>query len=222
MGAIEHEKYQEIHQKYPHKDIEWKGGNQASITKDGIEICKLNNKPVVANDPEKYKLEGITINNYRNLDLPIKAKGGPMHMSLAVKNLQGKNINNKDAVYLTAHYDKDGKLVEMTTPIPVYFTSTSKDSPVCIKRKGKIYTLPINRGKYEEMCKEIEINKGIAIDVVKDTKVQDSIILKPKTNKIKSLIPEKVVTSLKPYTAEQDTHVIINQKKSKSLDGPTK
>ena len=222
MGAIEHEKYQEIHQKYPHKDIEWKGGNQASITKDGIEICKLNNKSAIANDSEKYKLEGITINHYRNLDLPVKAKGGPMHMSLAVKDLQGKNINNKDAVYLTAHYDKEGQLVEMTTPIPVYFTSASKDSPVCIKRKGKIYTLPVNRGKYEEMCKEIEINKGIAIGVVKDTKVQDSIILEPKTNKIKSLIPEKVVTSLKPYTAEQDTHVIMSRKNSKGLNGHTK
>lgn len=63
-----------------------------------------------------------------------------MHMSLPVKDLQEKNINSKDAVYLTAHYDKEGQLVEMTTPIPIYFTSRSKDSPVCIKKRGNIHS----------------------------------------------------------------------------------
>ena len=43
-----------------------------------------------------------------------------MHMSLAVKDLQGKNVSEKEAVYLTAHYDKKGKLIEMTAPVPVY------------------------------------------------------------------------------------------------------
>lgn len=32
------------------------------------------------------------------------------------------------------------------------------------------------------MRKEIEINKGLAVDAVKDTKVQDSVILNPKTS----------------------------------------
>ena len=213
MGAIEREKYQEIHRKYPHSDIEWKGGNQASISRDGIEICKLSNKPVAVSDPAIYKLGGTTIANYRNLDLPVQAKGGPMHMSLAVKDLQGKNISDKDAVYLTAHYDKEGKLVEMTMPIPVYFTVTDKDSPVCIKRKGKIYTLPVNRGKYEEMIRAIEVNKGIEIGVGKSTKTQDSIILGSKTgNKVKSLVPPQVVNKLKPHTAKNGVHSVVSKK----------
>ena len=216
MGAIEREKYQEIHRKYPHSDIEWQGGNQASITRDGIEICKLNNKPVAASDHATYKLGETTIANYRNLDLPVQAKGGPMHMSLAVKDLQGKNISDKDAVYLTAHYDKEGKLVEMTTPIPVYFTGTDKDSPVCIKRKGKIYTLPVNRGKYEEMIKKIEINKGIETSVGKGTKTQDRIILGPKTSKVKSLVPPQVVTTLKPHTTQRGAHTTIVSRKKRS------
>jgi len=216
MGAIEREKYQEIHRKYPHSDIEWKGENQASITKDGIEICKLSNKPVAVSNPAIYKLGGATIANYRNLDLPVKAKGGPMHISLAVKDLQGKNISDKDAVYLTAHYDKEGKLVEMTAPIPVYFTGTDKDSPVCIKRKGKLYTLPVNRGKYEEMIRAVEVNKDIEIGVGKSTKTQDSIILGPRTgNKVKSLVPPQVVNKLKPHTAKNATPTIVVSKKGK-------
>jgi len=213
MGAIEREKYQEIHRKYPHSDIEWKGQNQASITKDGVEICKLNNKPVIVSNPAIYKLGGATIANYRNLDLPVQAKGGPMHMSLTVKDLQGKNISDKDSVYLTAHYDKEGKLVEMTAPIPVYFTGTDKDSPVCIKRKGKIYTLPVNRGKYEEMSRAIEVNKGIERGVGKGAKTQDSIILEPKTgNKVKNLVPPQVVDKLKPHTAKNGVHSMVSKK----------
>jgi len=97
--------------------------------------------------------------------VPLKAESGPVHISLAIKDLEGKNISEKNAAYLTAHYDKAGKLVEMTTPIPVYYSSKDKESPVCIKRDGKIYTLPVNRGQYEAMQKEIERNKGLKLEV---------------------------------------------------------
>ena len=79
--------------------------------------------------------------------------------------MEGKNISAKNAAYLTAQYDKSGKLVEMKTPIPVHYSSTDKESPVCIKRDGKIYTLPVNRGQYEAMQKEIEKNKGLQLEV---------------------------------------------------------
>ena len=58
--------------------------------------------------------------------------------------------------------------MEMTTPIPVHYSSTDKESPVCIKRDGKIYTLPVNRGQYEAMQKEIEKNKGLQLEVSSD------------------------------------------------------
>ena len=164
MADIEHEKYKEIHSKYPHSDIEWQGKNQVSINKDGVELCKLNSKPVTP-PPAGYELDGQKIANYRSLELPLKAESGPMHMSLAVKDLQGNNISGKNAVYLTAHYDKQGKLVEMTAPIPVYYTDKGRESPVCIKRDGKTYTLPVNRGQYEDMLKQIEVNKGLQAEL---------------------------------------------------------
>ena len=160
LAEIEREKYKEIHNKYAYEDIEWNDRNQASITKDGVEICKLGNQKTTG-ERQEYNLNGKTISNYRSLDLPLETEKGPMHMSLAVKDLQGKNVSEKEAVYLTAHYDKKGKLIEMTTPVPVYYTGKDKSSPVCIKQNGKIYTLPVNRGKYEEMMKEIAQNKGL-------------------------------------------------------------
>ena len=164
MADIEHEKYKEIHSKYPHSDIDWQGKNQVSINKNGVEICKLNSKPVTPS-PAGYELDGQKIANYRSLELPLKAESGPMHMSLAVKDLQGDNISGKNAVYLTAHYDKQGKLVEMTAPIPVYYTDKGRESPVCIKRDGKTYTLPVNRGQYEDMLNQIEKNKGLQAEL---------------------------------------------------------
>ncbi len=165
MNEIEREKYKEIHAKYPYKDIDWQGGKKASISKDGVEICKLDDSVPSARE---YSLNGKPISNYRSLDVPLKADGGPMHMSLAVKDSQGNNISAKDAVYLSAHYDDKGKLVEMTTPVPVYFTSQDKESPVCIKQDGRVYTLPINRGKYEEMQQQIAINKGLSVEKTAD------------------------------------------------------
>ena len=160
LAEKEREKYKEIHNKYAYEDIEWNDRNQASITKDGVEICKLGNQKTTG-ERQEYNLNGKTISNYRSLDLPLDTEKGPMHMSLAVKDLQGKNVSEKEAVYLTAHYDKKGKLIEMTAPVPVYYTGKDKSSPVCIKQNGKIYTLPVNRGKYEEMMKEIAQNKGL-------------------------------------------------------------
>ncbi len=103
--------------------------------------------------------------------MPLKAESGPAHISLAIQDLEGKNISVKDAaylkdaLYLKARYDKAGKLVEMTTP-PVHYSSTDKESPVCIKSGKKFYTLPVNRGQYEAMQKEIEKNKGLKLEVI--------------------------------------------------------
>ena len=198
MGEIEREKYKEIHKKYPHSDIDWSASNTASIKKDGVEFCKLSDK--ASSVPAEYRIGQEKITKYRNLDLPTKAQSGPMHISLAVKDLRGNNISAKDAVYFTAHYDKQGKLVEMTAPIPVYYTSEDKNSPVCIKRDGKIYTLPVNRGKYEEMMKTIVINKGLDVGLDKGAVAQDVIMVGQKP-KAKDLIQADLVSKLKPYTA---------------------
>ena len=50
MNDMEREKYKEIHAKYPYKDIDWQGGKKASISKDGVELCKLSDSVPVAKD----------------------------------------------------------------------------------------------------------------------------------------------------------------------------
>ena len=94
-----------------------------------------------------------------------------MHVSLAVKDELGNNIATEKAVYFTAHYDKAGKLTEVSSPQPVKFTGTGADAVGYIEREGKIYTLPVTQGKYKEMIKEVEINKGIAVDLSQKMKV---------------------------------------------------
>ncbi len=200
MNDMEREKYKEIHAKYPYKDIDWQGGKKASISKDGVEICKLNDGVPAA---KEYNLNGKVISNFRSLDVPLKADDGPMHISLAVKDLQGNNISAKEAVYLSAHYDDKGKLVEMTTPVPVYFTSQDKESPVCIKQDGRVYTLPINRGKYEEMQKQIAINKGLSVEKIADlSQDQVGVVTKP-VHKAKQVLEgnQEAVDKLKRHSS---------------------
>jgi len=146
--------------------------------------------------------------------VPLKAESGPVHMSLAIQDLEGENISAKNAAYLTAHYDKAGKLVEMTTPIPVHYTSTDKESPICIKRDGKIYTLPVNRGQYEAMQKEIEKNKGLQLEV-KTEKAKDSIILGKNESLSKDV--KDIATKLAQYTSNSKSNV-PNLHKAKNVN----
>lgn len=44
-----------------------------------------------------------------------------MHASFALKDANGHNMPAKDAVYFTVHYDKSGKLMEVTSPQPIKF-----------------------------------------------------------------------------------------------------
>ncbi|MBN8511513.1 MAG: hypothetical protein J0L79_00590, partial [Rickettsiales bacterium] len=214
MNDMEREKYKEIHAKYPYKDIDWQGGKKASISKDGVELCKLSDSVPVA---KEYSLNGKVINNFRSLDVPLKADGGPMHMSLAVKDLQGKNISAKEAVYLSAHYDDQGKLVEMTTPVPVYFTSQDKESPVCIKQDGRVYTLPINRGRYEEMQKQIAINKGLVVDRTTELSHDQVEVSTRPVNKARQVIegnPE-ALDKLKRHSSAHHSYPPVHRNQSK-------
>jgi hypothetical protein len=99
---------------------------------------------------------------FRNVDLAIEEPlPGRLDLSLAVLDKDGNRIPQNEAVYFTAHYDQDGKLAEMSMPKPIKFLNEGKDSPIIIEQNGKEYTLPINRGQYERMQKQILINKGL-------------------------------------------------------------
>lgn len=83
-----------------------------------------------------------------------------MDLSIVALDENGNKPAASKAVYFTAHYEEgsNGKplLKEISSPIPVKFTSESKDALCYVEHDGKIYTLPLTRGKYEEMKIEVK------------------------------------------------------------------
>ncbi len=62
---------------------------------------------------------------------------------------------SKDAVYFTAHYDKSGKLTEISSPKPLKFMGSDSETAVgYIERDGQIYTLPVTQKNYEQMMQK--------------------------------------------------------------------
>ncbi|WP_250311828.1 Sca4 family protein [Rickettsia endosymbiont of Oedothorax gibbosus] len=107
------------------------------------------------------------INNYRTIDFPTELpnKTGSMHLSLAVKDENGRNIALDRAVYFTAHYDSQGKLSEISSPKPVRFNGEGDEAIGYIEHLGQVYSLPVTQGKYREMMLVLEKNKGQEINL---------------------------------------------------------
>ncbi|MCC8371757.1 MAG: Sca4 family protein, partial [Rickettsia endosymbiont of Pseudomimeciton antennatum] len=107
------------------------------------------------------------ISNYRTIDFPTEllSKTGPMHLSLAVKDENGRNIALDRAVYFTAHYDSQGKLSEISSPKPVRFNGEGDEAIGYIEHLGQVYSLPVTQGKYREMMLALEKNKGEEINL---------------------------------------------------------
>ncbi|WP_375333698.1 Sca4 family protein [Candidatus Tisiphia endosymbiont of Xenochironomus xenolabis] len=174
--------YQNVHTEFAgiFTTMEWKDGaveNDSGITTrkqvvrdaNGIEIATLAEATHKINPPhtvQKSDGTNVTINNYRTIDFPITLdNNGPMHLSLAVKDQNGKNIAASKAVYFTAHYDDDGKLVEVSSPHPVKFSGDSPDAVGYIEHGGQIYTFPVTQQKYKEMMQEVAKNLGHGVDI---------------------------------------------------------
>jgi hypothetical protein len=138
----------------------------AKIERDGVIVATLAEK-TVDTAPKEITLEDgttkVTVKSYRQIEFPTELKdgNGPAHFSMAVKDENGKNIAANDAVYFTAHYDDAGKLMEISSPKPVKFTGTGDDAVGYIEREGKIYTLPVTKGMYEKMERQVAENKGL-------------------------------------------------------------
>ena len=131
----------------------------------------------------------VNVKSYRTIDFPkeLEAGKGPLHLSMAVKDQNGRNISEKEAVYFTAHYDEQGKLTEISSPIPVKFMGKGDDAVGYIERVGpdgkpKVYTLPVTQGKYKEMMREVAKNKGMAVDLSQEVaqEAQDLALTKEK------------------------------------------
>lgn len=131
----------------------------------------------------------IYIAKYRKIDFPLALDPSLNNIDLvfAVKEVSGKNINAKNAKYFSAHY-KQGTLVSMSYPEPLKFVSTDKDAiGYCTGDDGKIYTVPVTLGTFNEMTKQIQENKKLEQKNTKNqlqSLVQKSHII---TDKLKSL-----------------------------------
>ncbi len=88
-----------------------------------------------------------------------------MHASFALKDANGHNMPSKDAVYFTVHYDKSGKLMEVTSPQPIKFMGKEDNAIGYIERNGEVYTLPVTKKAYNEMMTEVSKNQGMGINL---------------------------------------------------------
>ncbi|WP_342272492.1 Sca4 family protein [Candidatus Tisiphia endosymbiont of Parasteatoda lunata] len=114
--------------------------------------------------------DGVTereISNYRNINLPltIKPSSTAVHLSFPVQNEKGENIASSKALYFTVHYNKQGKLVEITNPLSLKFAGDDKDAIGYIQRGNNIYTIPVTKGQYEAMVQEVAKNKECNINM---------------------------------------------------------
>ncbi|WP_375331334.1 hypothetical protein [Candidatus Tisiphia endosymbiont of Oplodontha viridula] len=176
---IEQRGYTDIHKKFAaeYKDIEWqdKGADKSfSLQQNGKDVVTINETTLsydVSHDDKnaKYKTsEGEEIKNARMVNIPLSIDmQGACHMSFAVQDTNGRNISKEDAVYLTAHY-KNGKLVHLTKPTEIFSCSEDNKSPLYLKRKGKTYTLPVDKSTLEKLEQEVLKNKGEYVGIVKN------------------------------------------------------
>ncbi|MBN8512436.1 MAG: hypothetical protein J0L79_05345, partial [Rickettsiales bacterium] len=169
LAKIESTGYSKVHEQFKesYRDVSWKQ-DQGSKTRVS-EVTNANGEKIASikettldTAPTKVKLsDGTekTIRSHREIDFPknLDSGKGPAHFSMALKDENGRNMSEKDAVYFTAHYDDNGKLMEVSSPKPVKFTDTGVGY---IERNGQVFTLPVNKDKYEEMMQEVAINNG--------------------------------------------------------------
>ena len=175
LNKIEVEGYKKVHETFKDnfKDVVWEREPSvkvriAEIKNDAGEKITSLKETTVDTTPTKVTLEDGTtrdIKSYRQIDFPLKLDEGkgPAHFSMAVKDENGQNISAKDAVYFTAHYDDKGKLIEISSPIPVKFMGTGDDAIGYIERNGKVYTLPVTRGNYRDMMQEVALNNDLSV-----------------------------------------------------------
>ncbi|WP_375358383.1 Sca4 family protein [Candidatus Tisiphia endosymbiont of Neophilaenus lineatus] len=222
LEQVEIAGYKNVHTQFTDRfsPMEWKDGvgesgngitTKTQIVGDasGHEIATLTEATHQINPPKTVqKSDGTTveIKNYRTIDFPIELKdGGPMHLSLAVKDQHGRNIAASKAVYFTAHYDDDGKLIEVSSPRPVKFNGIGSDAVGYIEHGGQIYTLPVTQEKYKAMMQEVAKNKGHSVDISQsiDPLSVDSIITSPQKTEELDRTKEAVVSSSHELKSEE-------------------
>jgi hypothetical protein len=200
LNKIEVEGYKKVHAEFSDsfKNVNWtpdqvvaagqpKTKTSEITNEDGLVVAKIKETThdiaplaVTLDNGDK-----VNVKSYRTIDFPkeLEAGKGPLHLSMAVKDQNGRNISEKEAVYFTAHYDEQGKLTEISSPIPVKFMGNDDKAVGYIERNGKVYTLPFTQGKYKEMMQEVAKNQGMAVDLSQEVaqEAQDLALTKEKS-----------------------------------------
>ncbi len=155
----------------------------------------------------------VNVKSYRTIDFPTKLETGkgPLHLSMAVKDQNGRNISEKDAVYFTAHYDEQGKLTEISSPIPVKFMGNDDNAVGYIERNGKVYTLPVTKKTYNEMMKEVAKNQGMSVDLSQEVakETQDLALTKEKAKVSPALEREEEAVQSKKKTERSEDSIAL-------------
>ncbi|XVN43664.1 MAG: Sca4 family protein [Candidatus Rickettsia vulgarisii] len=190
LEEVEISGYKDIHTKFANRfsTMQWADGSElekdnvstrSQIVKspDNKEIATLTESTRKVTPPDiiiDSKGNNVELKSYRTINFPLKLDNNDtMHLSLAVKDQNGKNIDKNKAVYFTAHYE-NGKLLEVSSPPPIKFNGNDPKAVGYIEQNGKIYTLPVTRKKYQEMMREVAINKGHGIDLSVEQKLTKS------------------------------------------------
>ena len=147
--------------KYPNgfRPVGW---DQSQAT-ESKEVTKRKSQ-IFGNDDLVEKTKTTRVNGRdmkaRTCNFPyeIKAGTGPLHLSIILKDENGKNMEKSKAVYFSAHYDSQGELKEMTYPIPIQFDQKSGQG--FFIRDDKTYTLPIDKNTFERMQVQMDVNRS--------------------------------------------------------------
>lgn len=153
------------------KPVVWDGPSTASEktqvvkNKAGQEVCTLKE----TTSSQTFTVVGGSTKQVstRSIAFPpsLKEGSGPMHASFALKDANGHNMPAKDAVYFTVHYDKSGKLMEVTSPQPIKFMGKGDNAIGYIERNGEVYTLPVTKKAYNDLMTEVAKNQGMGINL---------------------------------------------------------
>lgn len=238
LHKIEVEGYKAVHTQFKDKfkDIEWKTEpNTETRTNevkgpDGDVYCKLTETTHKQANISIGLSDGSqkTINSYRTIDFPKELDNkGPMHLSMAVKDANGKNIEASKALFFTAHYDKNGKLTEVSSPQPVKFAGTGPDAVGYVEKDGQIYTLSVTQGKYREMMQEVAKNNGMGFDISDQVQVvaQDKIVTRTTEKTVKKEKEEPEISSqssLELNPIEKSNYEILQDNKNATLEFASK
>jgi hypothetical protein len=233
LNKIEVEGYKKVHTEFSDsfKNVNWTPDQITSAGQPKTKTSEITNEngEVVAKiketthdiAPLAVTLDNgdkVNVKSYRTIDFPkeLEAGKGPLHLSMAVKDQNGRNISEKEAVYFTAHYDEQGKLTEISSPIPVKFMGKGDDAVGYIERVGpdgkpKVYTLPVTQGKYKEMMREVAKNKGMAVDLSQEVaqEAQDLALTKEKAKLSPALERDEEAVQSKKKTERSEDSIAL-------------